>query len=130
MIGYPYLRSGTIAGQNYTDRGDSSSADYDENDVTKDSAYHSLDLSSIVGIAARLVLIRVQCTTTAAAKYFALRTNGNSNTICSSIRYTQVANVPFGADMWAYTDENGVIEYAFESATGSSIFIHVRGWWE
>lgn len=52
-----YLRRQPVKCMNYIDRGTASGVDFSKNDGTFDSAYHNLDLSSIVDAGAKAVLL-------------------------------------------------------------------------
>lgn len=116
------------AGVKWTDRGDVADSDYENGDLTKDAQYHDMDLSSIVGAGKRLVLLRVGMAEDAGGKKCRFRTKGFSHNYNLSTRYTQVANKTVDGDVWVETDANGVIEYLFDAATWTIIYIIVRGW--
>jgi len=117
-----------VAGAVWTDRGDPAASDWDETGLTADSAWHDLDLSSIVGAGARLVLLRVVLLTGAgenANMYF--RENGNSNEINVSAVLEESDNQ--ARDVWVQTDASGVIEYKLTKTGTPAIDVTVGGWW-
>jgi len=117
------------AGISQADRGDPAAYDYTSGDLTKDGTYRDLDISGIVGAATVYVCLRVRLQVVdAAQKGLTLRTNGNSNSINVSRRYTQGANVVKETDMFVMTDASGIIEYAADAATWSALSIAVRHW--
>lgn len=118
------------AGSKYLDRGDIAALDYTQATLTQDGAWHSLDISSIVGAGRRLVLLRVRVLDGEVGKKGAFKTNGDVNAVNSSEIYTHVANVINEADMWVFTDTAGIIEYLFSNVVFTSILVAVRGWFK
>ena len=112
----------------YTDHGDVDALDFVVGDFTLDATWRDLDLSSIVGAAQRLVLMRVSIIVTAAAKAISFKTKGNSNNYNLASVYNQVADVQYVADVWVLTDANGVVQYNGMTATWTSLNVLVRGW--
>lgn len=113
---------------NYTDRGDVDAFDYEMGVLTEDGAYHALDISGVVGVGVRLVLLHVSMGATTAGKTCSFRTNGVSTTFNTGKLCTQINGNSISGDLWVLTDASGVIEYAFASATWSFIRIVIRGW--
>ena len=122
----------TISGSSggFGDRGDPSSFDYTEADLTTDGGWYDLDLSSIItSSAATAVALRVTIQDDAAGSYVQFRKNGNSNTTNVSTLRTQVANVSIDGDLIVPLDSNRTIEYRTSNTTFSNIYIAVKGWW-
>lgn len=115
-------------GISWHDRGNVATYDYQSADLTKDGAWHDMDISAIVGKGQKLVCIRGYINDNAGGKRAQFRTNGNAQDINVSARRTQVANKTYETDIWVYTDANGVIEYDFDVATWNAITLLVRGW--
>ena len=98
-------------GGNMAPGGDAAAIDYDEDDFTFDSGWHDLDVSGIVPANATFVYMQARHKHTAAANWFKLRKNGNSNSINIKQLNTLVGNQDHYSDFWIECDANRVIEY-------------------
>jgi hypothetical protein len=115
-------------GHVYVDRGDPSSWDYVVGDLTVDSAWHDLDLSSIVTDSdALLVHFRVQITSSSGGKVVMLRENGNTNSYNSLVCLKSSDGVPQIQDGLVSCDTSQVIEYYVTSGV-AELGLSVRGW--
>lgn len=112
----------------FVDRGDPAAYDFTTNDFTKDSAYHDLDLSSIVGANACTVLLNVMMRLGTTNEEIMLRTKGNSNDYNVAQRKGIAANTDYRYGMWVKTDANGVIQYRCTAGTYSTLNLTIRGW--
>jgi hypothetical protein len=92
-----------------------------------DDSWRNLDLSGIIGVAARLVLVKAYIIGNAADLEFRIRTDGNANAINIGEVITPGNNVPITADLWVFTSAAGVIEYWADSAL-TTCQLTVRGW--
>lgn len=117
-------------GATFVDRGDPSSHDFVKTDLTIDWAWHELDLSSIVGAANRLVLLRLEVRSTAGDEEFQFRTKGIADAYNLVRRRTYLANTTCYMDVWVYTDASGIIEYKIVTDTWGTFNITVKGWFE
>jgi len=124
------LHSHAVVGATWNERGEVSSADYDETTLLENGSYNALDISGIVGAGHRLVLLGVRCQTGTAGASVRLRTNGQVGYWNRSELVSPAANVAFGGDMWVYTDASGVIEYWFTNQGWLQAEFVIRGWWE
>lgn len=113
----------------FIDRGDPAAYDFIANDLTKDDAWHDLDLSGIVPSGSTAVLINLQAKSNGAGNYFQLRTNGNSNSRNVSYITTPVAVVANGFDCIVPVDSTRIIEYLLSVATWFTASLTVKGWW-
>lgn len=110
----------------------SSGYDFSDTTLTIDGAFHDLDLSSIVPLGAKAVLLHIQLRHTAPAVglYVAFRKNGETNAYDSMYCYPQVANLDIFFNIAVSCDTNRVIEYyVINTATWSVITVTVKGWW-
>jgi len=112
----------------FVDRGDPSSPDFTETDLTFDGAWHDLDLSSVVPAGAKAVLLRVKIRDDVANTTLRFRKNGNSNTLNVSVIMQHVAGQYNWEDLVVACDANRVIEYMSPSSL-LNVFITVGGWW-
>jgi len=116
------------AGDKFYPRGDVVDNDFVAGDLTKDDAWHELDLSGIVGIGKALVFIRVYLNENAGGKFIKLRPKGHSNNTNIAACYTQVANKTCDHTLSIYTDNTGKIEYSISTATWTTLTLTIRGW--
>lgn len=114
----------------FHDRGDPTGHDFDVDDFTTDNTWNDLDLSSIVPVGAKAVLLEVYIKDDAVNTTLEFRENGNSNDFNTTILRTQVANVFNIADMIVASDVNRVIEYRGSDLAFVAIYVAVRGWWK
>ena len=113
---------------NYVDRGDPSGYDFASGSFTKDGEWHDLDLSSIVPAGERLVYIRVNFYDNLVNSYAWFKPKANSNTINSSARRIQAANLAQDMMFFIVCDANGIIQYNFTNTTYNFINFTVLGW--
>lgn len=113
----------------FVDRGDpTANYDFIETDLTIDSAWHDMNLSSIVPSGAKAVCLMVRMVDNLPEKAILLRKNGSAGVINYSILFTQVANISVAQDMIVPCDSNRFIEYYVDTGV-NTIFIAVKGWW-
>jgi hypothetical protein len=122
------LPSNTI--QTFTDRGNPANPDWTQLTITQDAAYHDLDLSGIVPIGTKAVLLTVGILSTSANRLLRFRKKGNSNNINITETRTQVANQAIYALVVVGVDENRLIEYYASNAAFTGINVTVSGWWK
>lgn len=118
------------AGDKFYPRGDVVDNDFVAGDLTKDDAWHDLDLSAIIGVGKSLVFIRAFLDENTGGKFIKLRTKGHTNNTNISACYTQVANKICDHTLSIYTDSNGIIEYLISTATWTTLTLAVRGWFK
>lgn len=112
----------------FYDRGDPSSNDWEQGDLTATS-FTDLDLSSIVPKGVTTVLISVSGEDDVVGTNLRFRKNGNSNAVAVSEILTQVANVWVTCDVIVSVDSDAVVEYAVNRAW-DDLHVKVRGWWK
>ena len=113
----------------FIDRGDPSTIDFDENDLTRDGEWHELNLSSIVPSTAKLVLLRVDMSATSSNKYLSFRKHGSAYVYSRASIVSQVANIPIAGDLVVPIGEDGIIEYFATSTAINSFNVMICGWW-
>ena len=114
----------------FIDRGDPASADFTQATLIEDNDWHDLDLSGIVGAAAKLVLIRFQIQVDDTGLGAFIREKGNANTVNAGKLYSQAVNVYHAGECLVMTDATGKCEYLFANGTWNMITITVGGWYE
>lgn len=112
----------------WVDRGEVTSFDAGVMDFEKDGEKHCFDLSGIVGIGERLVLIQITTVATEMNKLMRVSTTGYDSVVNSEGIYTAGANVKNERSIWIKTDANGSICYEIDVATWIVINAVVRGW--
>lgn len=120
---------GSILGlAGYNDRGDPAAFDFQVGDLTKDGAWHDLDLSGILPAGARAVHLRISIISVATGQVVKFRENGNANEI--NIARAKVVSNSFSMeyDIIVALDPAGVIEYWATNAAWAQIDICVAGW--
>ena len=119
----------TLAAQGYVDRGDPAVYDFSVGDLTTDTTWRDLDLSSIVPAGATAVYIRIYLLDDAANSQFGFRTKGNSNAYAITLCRTQVANVVNDIIVIVKLNAGRVIQYIGSNTTFDHIDLIVLGWW-
>lgn len=131
MSGYNLFMRKAMKGlvEMFVDRGDPAAYDKAKTDLTLNSTWQTLDLSSIVPAGAKAVLLKTQLQSAAAGDAIRYRQNGNSNEIntcgCESLR-ANVARTRLGI---ISIDANRVLEYNADNIAWTTLNIVVRGWW-
>ncbi len=131
MSGYNLFISEALKGifHMWVDRGDHSSLDFEIGDFTKDDAWHTLDLSGIIPITARLILFDFDYNNVAANRHIELRKQGQTYNFNHSEVHTRVAAQADHAIMIVACAANRLIEYKIATAGWSALAMTVRGWW-
>lgn len=111
------------------DRGDPDASDFAIGDLTIDGTWRDLDLSSVVPVGAKAVLLRVWVNSGAVASSFGLRKKGNSNTSNAGFINTQEAAVWNFTDTVVSVDSNRKIQYNAEDVSWVGIYITIACWW-
>lgn len=118
----------TVGDEVFVDRGDPSSADFTESDLTIDGSWYELDLSTIIPEAATLVLLRGFILDTTSDDEVRFREPGNLNDFnCAVLRTGGGANM--AQDLWV-VPSNQKIEYNAISGASPDIDITIGGWRE
>lgn len=118
------------AGTRWYDRGDVAAYDFTVATLTADDAWHDLDISGIVGIGRKLVIIESNLKDNAGGKTMLMRTKGNVNEINISPCGTVTADKTCSRNMILYTDTNGILQYKIESGVWAINDLVVRGYFK
>ncbi len=113
----------------FVDRGDSSAVDWTQATLTTDGNWYDLDLSSIVPVHAKSVLMYVRVKDGSINQSIQFRKNGNSNSINRSVVMTQTVDQGIPVDVVCPIDTDRKIEYKTTNTTFTNIDIVVKGWW-
>lgn len=116
-------------GMRYIKRGDPSAHDFAQTDLTMDSQFNSLALTSIIPPSAYGKLLHMRGRLThSAARELVLKQDGQTNAIDAVIVRSQVANDSAAHDFNIVCSSAGAIAYQVASST-TAISLTVRGWW-
>lgn len=109
-------------------RGNTASADYSSGTLTKDGAWHDLDLSSVVPTEARWVQLQVNISAAAIGRYLLLREKDFAEQYVIHKLYTHAAAFPTDARFWIGINSSGILEYAAAAAAFTDLNITVVAW--
>ena len=113
----------------YVDRGDPAAFDFDVNDFTADATWRELDISAIIPVSAKAVLIEFDIETVNREKHIRVRKYGNANVINHQDIETFIAGAHQSGSGIVAVDHNRIIEYNIDAATWTQLDIIIRGWW-
>lgn len=114
----------------YIDRGSISTADFTLVDFTIDGYFHDLDLSAIVPVNARLVLMRVTLLVPPPGWRFAKwKPSFHVGTSNQSATPAQIPYNTWCYDILVAMNEDQKISYNMDNGTWSAINLYIRGWW-
>ncbi len=117
------------AGIRYVDGGDKAAGDYQLGSFTVDDAWHTLDMSAIIGVGVKLVNLFAIVAGTSFADYIEFRTHGNVEEINVALFAIPTGTPQIMDDKWVLTDADGKVDYkAGAVATLVGVDITVRGW--
>lgn len=121
--------TGLVGRINYVDRGDPSTIDFSKLDITCDTTWYDLDLSSIVPDGAVAVSLVVLLLDNASNSYIRFRKNGNVHEHNFVTLRTQVSMVYVAQHFTVSCDSDRIIEYAASALSFTVIAITVAGWY-
>ena len=114
-------------GLQYVNRGDPAAADFTTGTLTADGAWHTLDISAIVPVNAKLVVLRMRAANSAASRTMRVSKVGNVNAFACASMTTNVANI--AVEQTTIIDCSGQhIQYWLTSATWADLGLTVLGW--
>lgn len=113
----------------YIDRGDQVDFDFTLGDLQQGVGWHDLDLSAIVPVGAKGVLMNVEIKNALVDSALKIRKKGNASHNCASWLFTQVANQLITADMTFAVDENRFAEYGLGGMNWLKADFIVKAWW-
>lgn len=113
----------------FVNRGDPHSQDWDHATLTFDGAWHDLDLSSIVPINTRAVVLRVAWQATLLPFYINFRRKGNVDWPNVAECRNLVSGIVHHVDKTVAVDSNREIQYKAYITAPSMLLITVAGWW-
>lgn len=122
--GLKILNTGDI----FTDRGNVASADFFAGDLTKDGAWHDLDLSGIIPAGTKRVMLRVQIIALATIGVMKVKTKGNAQDVNVDIASMETNGFPENTTLLVVPDADGIIEYWMSNVTYLTVIVTVAGW--
>lgn len=114
----------------FIDRGDPAAPDFDATDLTKDAAWHELDLSAIVPEGATAVTLAILTHAAAVQNQLYFRRAGNTDAVNIAAVTTVIVGLLQTNDFVVAVDEDRKIEYSLTALNWNIIFITVKGWWK
>lgn len=114
----------------YHDRGDPNAYDYDLGDLTEDNNWHDLDLSGIVPVNTKAVVLFVNYRASVADVGAFFRKNGNTFDKSKSGVRAQVANIYSDEQFMIACDGDRKVEYTLASPQTNRCNITVLGWFK
>jgi hypothetical protein len=122
-IEYTHMGAGAVS----ADRGDPSG--YDFTSFTQDGKWHDLDLSSIVPVGYRFVLLRCTFRAAAAGNFFIMRKKGNKYTQNAAYYRAPLATTYLSVDLLVACDADRKVQYMTQSGYFTSINLCVAAYW-
>lgn len=113
----------------FVDRGDPAAYDYDKDDLTKDGAWHDMDLSSIIPVGAKAVFIIGHLQGAGVDWHIKFRKKGNVNEIAHGGMETLRAGVERHRSSVIALDADRVIQYNVDNQAWTTLDLAVKGWW-
>ncbi len=103
--------------------------DFTKVDLTTDANWHDLDLSGIIPVEAKAVLVFIRIRDTLTGLYALLSTPGETEIGCFTYLYNQVSGIRMGACYVITPDANRKIIYKFSDQVWDEIHVKIMGWW-
>lgn len=113
----------------YQDRGDPAVYDYDKDDLTKDGAWHDLDLSHIAPVCTHAVLLVGHVEGNGVDWKISFRKKGNVNEVNHGGMETLRAGVERCRMMICSVNASRVLQYKADNKAWAILDLAVRGWW-
>jgi len=131
MSGYNLFLKRALKGEieMYVNRGDPAAYDFAKEDLTIDGGWHDLDLSSIVPVSAKAVLLVGHVMGNAVDWEIMFRKKGNTNEINHGGMETLRANIERCRMMIVAIGSDQTIQYKADNQAWATLDLAVRGWW-
>ncbi len=113
----------------YVDRGDPAAYDFVTSNFTLDAAWHNLDLSALITLGAKAVLLDFDYKNTSANRHIALKKGGQTNDFNHAQVHTRVAAQDDHASMICAVGPNRIIQYNIDAVGWTYVNMTLRGWW-
>lgn len=117
------------AGHKFVHRGNPDGYDWTAGDFTVDSGFHDLDLSGIIPVNTKLVLLRAKFKSAEIGKFFELQRKGDYYHVNMFSLFSIVSNQWSCGDCLIQSDADRLIEYAITTGSSPTINLMVGGWW-
>lgn len=113
----------------FVDRGDPAVADWSKLTLTGDSAWHDLDLSSIVPIGTNFVLLRVAMDADNVDKKLSFRKKGHTGEVNIAECRVVVIDLPHHYGKTVAVSADRIIQYRLSTVVWRELLITVAGWY-
>ncbi|MFH2073994.1 MAG: hypothetical protein ABIJ57_01425 [Pseudomonadota bacterium] len=115
--------------QKLVDRGDPAAHDFATGDFTHDGAAHDLDLSAIIPVGTKMIMLRARVTDPTAGLGIYFYKTGNLNVYNIAAVRTQEPNVINDVTLFVYPDSDRKVTYNSSLSGAGTLYCLVRGWW-
>lgn len=116
-------------GDRFTNRGEISAYDFDENNIIADDTYHDLDLSSIVPKGNIPILIQFSISYQSGNKYLKIRKKGFTTDYEAFVVRNSGDNYDARGIFIVECNADRIIECNLSPATNKWVGLIVGGWW-
>jgi len=113
----------------YVDRGDPTAVDFAKEDLTLDGAWNTLDLSAIIPVTAKAVLMAGHVKGNSSNWVIDFKKGGQTNDFNHAGMNTLRANVARHRDIIVAVGAARTIEYCADNEAWDTLGLLVRGWW-
>ncbi len=131
MSGYNLFMRKAMKGEisMFVYRGDPAAFDFSESNFTDDGTWRELDISAIIPVSAKAILVEIDFQSVNANKEIAFRKYGQTNEVNHVDAETLVGNQHQSYSCIIPVDSNRIIEYMIDNATWTALNLVVCGWW-
>lgn len=116
------------AGHRFVDRGNPSTWDWNDEDITFDDDYHILDLSDVVPPNAVAVIMQISCKSDISDNYISMRHPSHTNDLNIACVRTKEANTVTAIQVIVYLGGTPEIEIAASAGNWVYIRCAIMGW--
>ena len=131
MSGYNLFMRKAMKGEidMYVDRGDPVGFDFNSAAFTKDATWRELNISAIIPVSAKAILLEFDIETVNREKHIRIRKYGNANEANHQDIETFNGGIHQSGSVIVAVDHNRIIEYNIDTATWTELDMVIRGWW-
>ena len=116
------------AGVKLYSAGDLQDAQFAVGDFTKDGSYNELDISGIVPVGTKIILVFIKYLAAEQGKNFIFRPKGYTDYYNALNDYTEQGSLPYYKDGLIWVSSDRIIEYNISAATWAIFDFTIRGW--
>jgi len=125
-----YIGGQVQVGDSFTSRGDASAYDLDQDTMSLDGAFHDWDLTSIVPVGTKVVVVKATITDGTVGRYVWLQQKGFTGNRNYALLAALVANKSMtGHFLLSVDSDDRLLEYVTPAAAIDVIGLIIIGWW-